>query len=148
MQEKAKQGLSASNRRSCSPNRRPNTQNFPVENLTLVFAKMNSLNVRELNEPVMLTEKNFSVNDAYKKEIFERNTERHESVSPKKRSLFGKKFELNIPDYKKNNDDGNRNIKFRRVGLSVDMNKLSEILNELEDFEKEYARRKGLRPIL
>ena len=109
---------------------------------------MNSLNVREINEPVMLTEKNFSVNDAYKKEIFERNTERHESLSPKKRSLFGKKFELNITDYKKNNEDSIRNTKFRKVGLSVDMNKLSEILNELEDFEKEYARRKDLRALI
>ena len=119
-----------------------------MENLALVFAKMNSLNVREINEPVMLTEKNFSVNDAYKKEIFERNTERHESLSPKKRSLFGKKFELNITDYKKNNEDSIRNTKFRKVGLSVDMNKLSEILNELEDFEKEYARRKDLRALI
>jgi hypothetical protein len=106
-----------------------------------LYKKLNTLNVvnfTESLEPVLLTEKNFSADESARRGKFERNDERY---------AFGRKGDWSKVGQRKVFGDTDRAYTRRRFGASVDRDKVKEILEEIEEFEKEYARRLSLRPV-
>lgn len=119
-----------------------------MNQVQVMLNRFKSLSTKEKDhslEPILLTQQNYSADSAFIKELDGRFSDRERTVrvsriierkKDRKQGIYFKKITEEVKENKE---------KYKKLISKIDQSKVQEILEDLEEFEKQYAQRLSYR---